>query len=360
MPKEYKYKRVTFYYDGKQYSTYGKTLKEAHEKAAQKELALKSGDQGISGNMTVARWAMEWLETYKQPSIGEGQYKNYLAFINGVIIPAIGSKKVKDVKDVDLQKILNSRVGKSKSDLSRLRMIIRAMFKRARISRLILYDPAEELTLPSATAGKRRSITQHERDHILNLAETHHAGLWIKTLLYCGLRSNETRALDWRHVDFDKKLIHVEQAMKARTIKIDEPKSIAGVRDIPIPQKLYDDLLAVRGLPFEPVFKQPTTGRRHTESSMRCLWNNFRRELDIAMGAKLYRNKIEISAVASDLVPYCLRHTYGTDLQDAGVPINIAKYLMGHSDIAMTANVYTHISEIAIQEAAEKINLHVK
>jgi len=77
------------------------------------------------------------------------------------------------------------------------------------------------------------------------------------------------------------------------------------------------------------------------------------------MGATVYRNQIIESNVAGDLVPYCLRHTYGTDLQDAGVPINIAKYLMGHSDISMTANIYTHTTETAIQDAADKINKYV-
>jgi hypothetical protein len=45
------------------------------------------------------------------------------------------------------------------------------------------------------------------------------------------------------------------------------------------------------------------------------------------MGATLKRNKIIVHAVAADINPYCLRHTYCTDLQDKGVPINIAKYL---------------------------------
>lgn len=113
---------------------------------------------------------------------------------------------------------------------------------------------------------------------------------------------------------------------------------------------------SIAGKANEPVLKQPTTGKRHTQSSMTCLWSNFKRELDISMGAKVYRNQIIESKVAPDLVPYCLRHTYGTDLQDAGVPLNIAKYLMGHSDIAMTANIYTHTSNAAIKSAAEKIN----
>ncbi len=355
-PKKYTYERVTFYHNGKQYETSGKTLKDAHAKAARKKLALETGEIGISGNMTVARWAEEWLETYKEHSVGEGQYRNYKSHIYSVIIPAIGAKKLRDVKDVDLQKILNSRAGTSGSDLSKLRMTLKALFKRARISRLIAYDPAEELELPTAKNGTHRSITASERVHILHLAEAHHAGLWIKTMMYCGLRPGETRALDWRHVDLKKKLIRIQVAMKAGTRQIDTPKTPAGVRDIPIPDSLYEALLAAKKGPFEPVFTKPLSGKRHDDKSMQAMWGNFKRELDIAMGAKLYRNKITLSVVAPDLVPYCLRHTYGTDLQDAGVPINIAKYLMGHSDISVTANIYTHVTESAIADAAKKIN----
>jgi integrase len=60
---------------------------------------------------------------------------------------------------------------------------------------------------------------------------------------------------------------------------------------------------------------------------------------------------------AADLRPYCLRHTYGTDLQDADVPINVAKYLMGHEDIATTGNIYTDTTEYAILAASEKIEI---
>jgi site-specific recombinase XerD len=78
------------------------------------------------------------------------------------------------------------------------------------------------------------------------------------------------------------------------------------------------------------------------------------------MGATVYRNEIIVSKVADDLVPYCLRHTYGTDLQDAGVPINVAKYLMGHSDITVTANIYTHTTLDALTETSKKINEYHK
>jgi len=233
---------------------------------------------------------------------------------------------------------------------------MKAMFQRAYLSRLITHNPADNLELPAAKDGTHRSISDYERLKILELAETHHAGLWIKTLLYSGLRPGETRALDWRHIDFEKQIIHVEQAMKASSKEVGAPKSEAGIRDIPIHKNLLTALKKARSSPFHPVFTQPTTGKRHTKNSMQCLWNNFKRELDISMGAQVYRNQITLSVVAPDLVPYCLRHTFCTDLQDVGVPINVARYLMGHSDISMTSRIYTHTTEKAIQDAAKKIN----
>ena len=80
--------------------------------------------------------------------------------------------------------------------------------------------------------------------------------------------------------------------------------------------------------------------------------------MDIAMGAETYRNHITVHALADDIVLYCLRHTYCTDLQAAGVPINVARELMGHSSIEMTSRIYTHHSDDSITDALEKINNH--
>lgn len=44
--------------------------------------------------------------------------------------------------------------------------------------------------------------------------------------------------------------------------------------------------------------------------------------------------------IADDLVLYCLRHTFCTDMKKAGVPLATAKVVMGHDDITTTANIY--------------------
>ena len=79
--------------------------------------------------------------------------------------------------------------------------------------------------------------------------------------------------------------------------------------------------------------------------------------MNISMGCEVYRNElIPPYPLADDFVPYCLRHTYCTDLQKKGVDIRVAQYLMGHADIQMTANIYTHIDDSTVLDVAEKLN----
>lgn len=337
-----KYIRKTARYNGKKYEATGKTELEAMTKLAEKLAAAKRGEDIIGGSMTVDAWYREWKSLYKDPkgltpkSLGmyDEKYKNYIK-------PRIGRLKLRDVRDVHLQRILNDQAGKSSSHVKKLRMVMQEMFKRARQSRLIPFDPAEMLELPEVTTGKRRSITPEERAAILAVAETHRAGLWVLTLLYTGMRPGETAALMWSDVDFARNEIHVHAAKESGTKTIKEPKTDAGVRDIPIHAALLPKLRAARGKPFTPVF--PTqAGNRQNEDSLRRLWKGFCRDLDIYLGATVYRNQIIKSVVAKDLTPYCLRHTFCTDLERAGVPINVAKELMGHADIQTTANIYTH------------------
>lgn len=337
-----KYVRKTARLNGKKYEATGKTELEAMTKLAEKLAAAKRGEEVIGGSMTVNAWYKEWKALYKDPKgLTEKSLGMYDEKYNKYIKPRIGHLKLKDVRDVHLQTILNEQAGKSSSHAKKVRMVLQEMFKRARQSRLIVFDPAELLELPSTTHGTRRSITDAERAAILAVAETHRSGLWVLTLLYTGMRPGETAALMWSDIDFSRNEIHVHAAKESGSSTIKGPKTEAGIRDIPIHADLLPRLLQARQSPFSPVF--PTrAGNMQNENSLRRLWTGFKRDLDIYMGATLKRNKIEKSVVAKDLTPYCLRHTFCTDLQRAGVPLNVAKELMGHSDIQTTANIYTH------------------
>lgn len=364
-PTKSGYYRSTFYFEDIQYSATGKSQREADQKAALKLDKMKRGEVGISGNMKVERYIDEWLEIYKKPVIAKKQYQDYEGMFKKMVKPEIGKLRLSDVKDIHLQKILNNKAGMSADRLGKLRSRMQAMFRQAYASRLIPRNPAEFLTLPKATDGTHRSITDIERKHFLKVAETHHAGLMFKVMLYCGLRTGEVVALDWRDIDFEKRRIKVSRAMESGTDEIKEPKTKAGIREVPIPNEIYDELLAEKGDPFDPVFTRPREQGRYTNMSRHRAWASLKEKIDVSMGARYEKRegkkgrKVRVkthSPIAKDFVPYCLRHTYCTDLQNKGVPINIAKYLMGHANISVTASIYTHTSDIAIDQAAALIN----
>lgn len=345
------------WHDGKKYSAYGRTEQEAYINLAEKIAAAKRGEETVSGSMTVNAWYKQWFETYKKPKDLTGKSLGmYDEKYNKYIKPRIGNMKLKDVKDVHLQRIMNEQAGKSESHVKKVRSVLQQMFKRARQSRLIVYDPAELLELPRMTKGQRRSITDAERSAILAVAETHRAGLWILTLLYTGMRPGETAALRWSDINFTKNEIHVRAAKESGTNNtIKAPKTDAGDRIIPIHAKLLPKLKAAPKHPCGFVFVTGA-GNPQNENSLRRLWTGFLRELDIYMGAELERNKIVQSVVAADLTPYCLRHTFCTDLQNAGVPLNVAKELMGHADIQTTANIYTHRDNKTLRQGMELLD----
>lgn len=339
---EQRYIRKTARYNGKKFEATGKNELEAMTKLAEKLAAAKRGEETIGENMTVDAWFREWLQTYKKPKgLTPKSLAMYTEKYNGYIKPRIGQIKMKNVKNIHLQKIMNEQAGRSASHTKKLRMVMQEMFRRARQARLIQYDPAELLELPVTTEGKRRSITEAERTAILEVADRHPAGLWVLTLLYTGMRPGETAALTWADVDFDRNEIHVHAAKESGSETVKGPKTAAGVRDIPIHSELKKRLSETKEKPFSPVFPNKN-GKHMDDATLRRRWKSFYRELDIHMGAKVYRNKITEHAVAQDLTPYCLRHTFCTDLQRAGVALNVAKELMGHSDISVTANIYTH------------------
>lgn len=348
--------RETFTFEGRRYDVTAQTERELILKVDAKKRALEEGSIIYNKGTTVKRWAEEWLETYKRNSVGAATFYAYQNRFKLHVFPVIGHLKVTDVKPIHLQKIINSLAGYSRDHIKKMHYTLEQLFSDAYRNKLILINPAENLIMPAATSNNRRSITDSERAYILKVAETHSSGLWIKTMLYCGLRPAETAALQGRHIDLKNGVIKVESSLKRHDNTIGTTKTSSGKRKVPIPDILLHEYKQLKLEPYDYVFKNADGGHM-TAGGMRTRWRSFERALNIEMGCKVVNKEVQPPfRVADDLVPYCLRHTYCTDLQSAGVPINVAKELMGHADISITAKIYTHHSEIAFDNARDLIN----
>ena len=365
------YVRKILVFDGRRYEVYGKTEEEAALKKAEKERSLMEGR--VDSNMTVRQWAEVWLETYiDNRDITSASRRMYYDKTNNLILPFIGAYKLRAVSATQLQQLLNRRAGYSASDTGKLRIVLKTMFRQAAENRLIPHDPATGLKMPKTSKGKHRSLTDEERAALIAAADAdrvdgkpNNSGLWVLSMLYCGLRPGETAALRWADVDLDAGVLHVRQAKEAHSKSIKAPKTSSGVRDIPI-HKDYLSRLRDAKQTSEYVFTQRDGKTPITESSMSRMWETVKKYMDLALGAKTERIKpdgrrkhitvITESVLADDIDLYCLRHTFCTDLQRKGVPLNVAKELMGHADITTTANIYTHSTPDVLETARSLID----
>lgn len=133
--EKYTYIRKTITWDSRRYEVRGKTEQEACEKLADLVVSLKRGEFAASGQTTVEQWFQQWMQTYKIPSgITPKSLRLYDEKYNGYIGPAIGQKKLQDVRDLHLQTILNTQAGRSYSHVSKLRMVLQELFRQARAS----------------------------------------------------------------------------------------------------------------------------------------------------------------------------------------------------------------------------------
>lgn len=337
------YFRETFTFEGKRYDICAKTKRDLWRKVEEKKRSLESGEDKTSGNMLVSKWFEKYLEIYKKPSVREATYKDLVGRVKNHINPQIGNKRLKDVKPIDLQMIMNNYAGMSKSFVDKMRDLIKGAFRQARIDRVLIYDPAESLAEPKAAEGIGRPVTEEERKHILNVCKKHVHGFWVLFMLYTGARPVETRLAKWEDVN-----------LKSNRIILHSAKNGFGDRAVPINPQILP-YLSKGGSGY--IFTQ-RSGEPVTKNSTRCWWSSFKRAVDLDMGAKTSRGggiKPENSIVAEDLVPYCLRHTCATDWYTAGVPLNTIREFMGHKDISATTRVYVTLSEQAFNDAADRI-----
>lgn len=327
---------VTFTFDGKRYSASGKTKKEAAANAALKKKALEEGSVIIESGMLMRDWLEVCYRDYKT-GCKEITLQKEREKANKWIVDTIGSKPLKSIKNDDLQKIMNQMDGYSEDHIKKVHRIMIWLFDTAVVNGLINKNPALKLRRPRGTKRSRRSITEAERAVILKVADSDPRFLLFLFMLFCGCRPSEAAELQGRDVILEdgKPLLHIRGT-----------KTKNSDRFVPIEPYLYDRIPKTKKFSY---IVTRTDGKQMDAPARAKLWTKFKREMNIAMGARVYRNQVMPPyPVAPDLEPYCLRHTFCTDLQRKGVDIRVAQVLMGHGSIAMTANIYTHIDSKSV------------
>lgn len=347
---------------------YGKTRAEAEQKRDAFKASLSRGIS-IEQSMTVEEWLNTFKATYR-----EGVNKAYIANDNvpyNRLAAAIGKMRIADVREAHLQSALNQTAGMSSSTVTKYLSVIKRVFRKARKNRLVAEDPSEDLARPPSVKGSHRALERWEVDLILEHWHDYgvRAGLWVLLMLLCGLRRGEVIALHWESINLaDKTLKVCETAVVIgnKTTIEQRAKTDAGLRILPICQMLYDALLTVPQEERHGLVCLSARGTLLTESAFLRGFESFTRAMErIANGEppmqqgrrtdKETQSSESENRVRVSFLPHDLRHSFATALYDAGVPVKAAQYFLGHSDLKITLELYTHLS----RERAAASNLQM-
>jgi integrase len=343
----------TFSFDGKRFYCTGKTEAEAIVLVAIRKKELQEGKRRITKNMLCCAWVKEYMKIYREPVIEYKSYKDELSLWDVHIAPEIGSLMLVQIKSLHCQSVLNKMAAKGRrtKQVIKARIFMKSLFREAIANDLLVNNPADQLKMPTCTEdGTNRNITQAERKVLLAACEKrpHPHGLWVKLMLYCGCRPDETSRIHGRHIDIQNKRLF-----------IDGTKTKAAKRWVPIPDVFLPELVPYAKNKFEPILNNGY-GRPLNVTNRKRMWEQMRKEMHILLGGKTdygeIRRVLPPYAVAKDFKPYSLRHTFCTDLAKAGIPLVTAAKFMGHTTITMVSRIYTHVDEELFQDAHDKIN----
>lgn len=353
-------------------SFYGSTKKEALEKRDEYKKKQSQGIVDESETMTVGMWVERCLILYRGNVNIHYKKEDSVPYLR--LKEAIGNMKVSDVREADLQELLNTFASdKSYSSVSKYYHAIKLVFSKARRNKIIVDDPSEDLQMPNAESGSHRALAAEEIECINRNWRKHRCGIWVMLMLYAGLRRGEMIALNWKNVDLDNRNIYVREAAVIEsntTIIEDRTKTEAGIRTIPICDALHDALTSI------PVSKRAglvclsSKGEMLTKSAFVRGWAGFNfamtrilngepvdqqgRRMDLA--SQISQDKEANKDRKTFLIrAHDLRHTFATALYDAGVDVKSAQYYMGHADVRMTMDLYTHISKERAIEQRDKL-----
>lgn len=342
------------------YDKNGKRIRKSFYGHSRTEAERKRDEykKGYDNSITVGEWVTICKDTYR-PNVSKAYLVNDNAPYNR-LVNELGYMKMCDVTEADLQLALNKVSGMSFSTVNKYRYCMLKVFGKARKNKIIPDNPAEDLIMPPYNKGTHRALETWEIEHILKHWNEPglHAGLWVMLMMLAGLRRGEMMALEWDSVDMDSRLLDVCQTAvikgnQAEIVK--RAKTDAGLRTIPICQPLYDALSTVPAKLRKGFVCLSSRGNRLSESAVSRGLETFCNALErLANGEPMFQHgkrndliqrELDEDRIRFSFRPHDLRHTFSTLLYDSNVDVKSAQYLLGHSDIKMTLDLYTHLSQ---------------
>ena len=332
------------------------------EKLLQKEVS--DGIVPDGGNMTVLELVKRYVS--QKRGVRHNTEANYKFVINIIAKEPFGQKRIDTVKlsDAKAWLIKLQDDGRGYSSIHTIRGVVRPAFQMALDDDLIRRNPFEfQLsTVVVNDSVTREAITRKQERQFLDFIKNdkhfcrYYDGIYI--LFHTGLRISEFVGLTISDIDFENRRINVDhQLQRKRNMEyiIEETKTDAGVRQIPMTDDVYDCFQRIIANRKKPKVEPMIDGKigflylDKNEMPMVALhWEKYFQHIREKYNS-IYKVQMPI------ITPHSLRHTFCTRLCERETNLKVIQSIMGHKDIQTTMDIYAEATEEKKQETFEHL-----
>lgn len=371
----YRYKYTDANGNRKSVYSWRLTDSDPYPKGKKKDISLrekiknirKTQDDGISpngGNMTVLELVQKYIS--QKRGVKHNTQANYNFVINIIKKEAFGAKRIDKVKLSDAKEWLIKLQddGKGYSSIHSIRGVVRPAFQMA-VDDDLLYKNPFEFQLATVVVNKsvtREAITRkQERDFLKFIKEDSHFCQYydaIYILFHTGLRISEFVGLTIKDIEFENERINVDhQLQRTRNMKYEiiTPKTEKGIRYVPMKDDVaecFKRIIANRKKPkVEPMIDGYTGFLFLDKNDMPMValhWEKYFQHIREKYNG-IY--KVQLPCIT----PHVCRHTFCSNMAKSGMNPKTLQYIMGHSDIGVTLNTYTHLQFDDALEEMKKV-----
>lgn len=324
------------------------------EMEAQLDKELMSLANFTDGKMTVSELVARYVKT--KTGVRESTKAGYVTVQRLLAREKFGSQQIKNVKISDAKLFLiklQQEDGKSYSAVHSIRGVLRPAFQMAVDDDIIMKNPFgfELASVVVNDSVRREAVSRDQMRKFLKFI--HDDNIYCKyyevvyILFHTGLRISEFCGLTVRDIDLKNMKIKVDhQLLRTSQMKymVTETKTEAGKRLLPITEdvaKMFRALVEDREAPkIEPIIDGHSGFLFYDKEGMPLVAMHWQHRFNHMVNRynEIYRIQIP------NITPHVCRHTYCSNMAKAGMNPKTLQYLMGHSDISVTMNVYTHVN----------------
>lgn len=333
--------------DGKQKSFSSKNPREVWRKYNEYLRASDEKREELQRGRSFAAVADEWWQG-KQREIAYGTTRCYKPAYERAV-QTFGAARVGEVEPNRIDAFLVELGQKSaRNTVANQLSVLNMIFRYAVLKGYCKGNPCQYVSVPPHLAHKTRQLLTPEQLKAVKGSSGQPCSLLALLILYTGARCGEALALQWKDVDFAGHKISITKAVvfHGNAPVIEKPKTAAGVRAVPLLTALETLLRPLADAPERYLIggEKPLS-----KSALNRYWERYTKSLGLGSQSQTgdpWKPSID---------RHQIRHEYATMLYEAGVDVLAAKTIMGHTDIATTQKIYTHIRESRLDDARTKL-----